>query len=96
MEKIKFKIGNVEIGGKLLLAPMAGVSDLAFRHICYEMGAAMVYTEMVSAKALCRNGQTDGTYRRHRQNERHQNADYSLTSFHRNFPPFFEIFISKL
>ena len=46
------KIGNVEIGGKLLLAPMAGVSDLAFRHICYEMGAAMVYTEMVSAKAL--------------------------------------------
>ena len=46
------QIGNIEIKGKLLLAPMAGVSDLDFRHICYEMGAAMVYTEMVSAKAL--------------------------------------------
>lgn len=46
------KIGNVDINGKLFLAPMAGVSDLAFRHICREFGAAMVYTEMVSAKAL--------------------------------------------
>lgn len=46
------QIGNIKLEGKLLLAPMAGVSDLAFRHICREMGAAMVYTEMVSAKAL--------------------------------------------
>ena len=46
------QIGNIQVNGKLLLAPMAGVSDLAFRHICYELGAAMVYTEMVSAKAL--------------------------------------------
>lgn len=46
------KIGNVNINGRLFLAPMAGVSDLAFRHICREFGAAMVYTEMVSAKAL--------------------------------------------
>ncbi len=45
-------IGNVEIHGRLLLAPMAGVTDLAFRHICTEQGAALTTTEMVSAKAL--------------------------------------------
>lgn len=47
------KIGNVELRGRLLLAPMAGVTDAAFRHVCYEQGAAMTCTEMVSAKALC-------------------------------------------
>ena len=46
------KIGNIEIGGKLALAPLAGVSDLPFRTICREFGAALCYTEMVSAKAL--------------------------------------------
>jgi len=45
-------IGNIEINSKLALAPMAGVSDLAFRTICRELGAGLVYTEMVSAKAL--------------------------------------------
>lgn len=45
-------IGNVEIKGRLCLAPMAGVSDFAFRTICTELGAAMTTTEMVSAKAL--------------------------------------------
>lgn len=47
------QIGNVTINGKLALAPMAGVTDLAFRHICREHGAALTVTEMVSAKALC-------------------------------------------
>lgn len=46
------KIGNVEIRGKLTLAPMAGVTDFAFREICREQGAALTVTEMVSAKAL--------------------------------------------
>ena len=46
------KIGNVEINGRLTLAPMAGVSDFAFRGICRELGAAMTTTEMVSARAL--------------------------------------------
>ena len=46
------KIGKVEIAGKLALAPLAGVSDLPFRTICKEHGAALCYTEMVSAKAL--------------------------------------------
>ena len=46
------KIGNVEIQGRLTLAPMAGVTDFAFRQVCREQGAALTTTEMVSAKAL--------------------------------------------
>lgn len=46
------KIGNLEINGRLALAPMAGVTDLAFRQVCRELGAALTCTEMVSAKAL--------------------------------------------
>ena len=46
------KIGNIEVNSKLALAPMAGVTDLAFRTICREFGAGLTYTEMVSAKAL--------------------------------------------
>lgn len=46
------KIGNVEINGQLTLAPMAGVTDAAFRHVCKELGAALTTSEMVSAKAL--------------------------------------------
>lgn len=47
------KIGGVEIPSKLALAPMAGVTDLAFRQICRELGAGYSCTELVSAKALC-------------------------------------------
>lgn len=47
------KIGAVEIASPLALAPMAGVTDLAFRTICRRMGAGYTVTEMVSAKALC-------------------------------------------
>lgn len=46
------KIGNVELAGRLTLAPMAGVMDFAFRRVCRELGAALTTTEMVSAKAL--------------------------------------------
>ncbi len=46
------RIGTVEIPGKLILAPMAGVTDLAFRQICREHGAALTVSEMVSTKAL--------------------------------------------
>ena len=46
-------IGGVTVPTRLVLAPMAGVSDLAFRTICRELGAGMTTTEMVSAKALC-------------------------------------------
>lgn len=47
------KIGNIEIPGKLALAPMAGVTDVAFRTVCREFGAGYTVTEMVSSKALC-------------------------------------------
>jgi len=47
------RIGNVEIHSQLALAPMAGVTDNAFRQICSELGAGLTYTELVSSKALC-------------------------------------------
>ncbi|MGE4484204.1 MAG: tRNA dihydrouridine synthase DusB [Oscillospiraceae bacterium] len=46
-------IGTVKIESRLALAPMAGVTDLAFRSVCRSFGAGLTYTEMVSAKALC-------------------------------------------
>ncbi len=47
------KIGNVTIESKLALAPMAGVTDAAFREVCAELGAGLTCTELVSSKALC-------------------------------------------
>lgn len=46
------KIGNVSIENNLILAPMAGVTDLPFRLLCKEQGCGLLYTEMVSAKAI--------------------------------------------
>ncbi len=45
-------IGNVQLNGRVVLGPMAGVTDFAFRAVCREQGAALTTTEMVSAKAL--------------------------------------------
>ena len=50
------RIGGVNIETPLALAPMAGVTDLAFRTICRELGAGYTVTEMASAKALCYQG----------------------------------------
>lgn len=49
------KIGNIEINSKVVLAPMAGISNSAFRRICKSMGADLVYAEMVSDKAVYYN-----------------------------------------
>ncbi len=49
------KIGNVNIDNNVVLAPMAGVTDLPFRLLCKEMGCGLLYTEMVSAKAILYN-----------------------------------------
>lgn len=49
---MKLKIKNVELSSNAILAPMAGYTDLAFRHLCLECGAGLVCTEMVSSKAL--------------------------------------------
>lgn len=46
------KIGKIEIENPLILAPMAGVTDWAFRNICTNLGANMTVTEMVSSRAL--------------------------------------------
>lgn len=56
----KLKIGNVMLQNNVILAPMAGVSDLPFRLLCKKQGAGMVCMEMVSAKAvLYRNKNTE-------------------------------------
>ena len=53
------KIGDVEFGSNpLFLAPMEDVTDIGFRHLCKRFGAAMVYTEFVSAEALVRSIQS--------------------------------------
>ena len=48
----KLKIGNVELNNNILLAPMAGITDRAFRLICEKYNPGLVYTEMISAKGL--------------------------------------------
>ena len=47
-------IGNIKLKNGILLAPMAGVTDLPFRLICKQMGADMVYTEFVSSNGIIR------------------------------------------
>ena len=55
------QIGNVTLDNPILLAPMAGVTDLPFRLLCARQGAGLVSTEMVSAKAiLYKNKNTNG------------------------------------
>lgn len=49
---MKWKIGTVEIPNRFVLAPMAGVTDLAFRRLCKEQGAGLLCMEMISAKAI--------------------------------------------
>lgn len=48
-----WKIGNVEIENKVVLGPMAGISNSAFRRIAKEMGCGLIVAEMVSDKAIC-------------------------------------------
>jgi len=46
------KIGNVSVSGPLVLGPMAGVTDTVYRQLCKEQGCHLLYSEMVSAKAI--------------------------------------------
>ena len=50
---MKWKIGNVEIKNRVVLAPMAGISNSSFRRIAKEMGCGLIVAEMVSDKAIC-------------------------------------------
>jgi len=64
----KLQIGNVTLDNNVILAPMAGVSDLPFRLLCREMGAGLVCMEMVSAKAILYNNKnTDSLMEIHPQ-----------------------------
>ncbi len=47
-----FRIGNVPVFGRVILAPMAGYSDSPYRRLCRSMGSAMSYTELVAARAV--------------------------------------------
>ena len=54
------KIGNIELKNNVVLAPMAGICNSAFRRIIKEMGAGLIYAEMVSDKAIMyENGKTE-------------------------------------
>lgn len=55
------KIGNVELENNILLAPMAGITDLPFRVICKNYGAGLVCTEMASSKAIFYNDEKTKT-----------------------------------
>lgn len=55
VDSMKWKIGNVEINNQVVLAPMAGICNSAFRRICKEMGCGLIYAEMVSDKAISFN-----------------------------------------
>lgn len=52
-----WNIGNVKIANKIVLAPMAGICNSAFRRICKDMGCGLIYAEMVSDKAIFYNNQ---------------------------------------
>lgn len=54
---MEWNIGNVVIKNRVVLAPMAGICNSAFRRICKEMGCGLIYAEMVSDKAISYNNQ---------------------------------------
>lgn len=49
------KVGNIDVGTKLFLAPMAEITDSSFRKICKEHGAGLTFTQMVSAAGVIKN-----------------------------------------
>ena len=64
------KIGKIELENNLILAPMAGYSDVGFRDICQRFGASMTVTEMVSAKGLIYNSEKTESLLYRSKNER--------------------------
>ena len=57
---MEFNFGGIKLKNNAFLAPMAGVTDLAFRRVCHKHGCALSYTEMVSAKALSFDSEKTG------------------------------------
>ena len=64
------KIGNFELENNIVVAPLAGVTDYTFRSILKSMGAGLVFTEMISAKALCYKDKKTFTLLKSDSNER--------------------------
>ena len=54
---MEWSIGNIKINNQVVLAPMAGICNSAYRRICKEMGCGLIYAEMVSDKAITFNNQ---------------------------------------
>ncbi|WP_331655346.1 tRNA-dihydrouridine synthase, partial [Aminipila sp.] len=73
-------IDNLKLENPFLLAPLAGVTDASFRRICKEMGAAMVYTEMVSGKGLY---------------YKDKNTEHLLRTYEDEFPVAYQVFGSE-
>ena len=67
---MKLTIGNVTLDNPVILAPMAGVTDLPFRLLCKEQGAGLITTEMVSAKGIFYNSKNTKKIMGIRENER--------------------------
>lgn len=65
-----WKIGNVEIKNKIVLAPMAGISNTSYRTIIKEMGAGLIFAEMVSDKAIMYDNQATIELLQMRESER--------------------------
>lgn len=57
-----FRIGHVAVEGRLVLSPMAGVTDSAFRRVCREFGASLVFTELISSDGLIRRNRRTMEY----------------------------------
>jgi nifR3 family TIM-barrel protein len=62
-------VGRVELPGNVFLAPVAGYSDAAYRSVCFGLGAALCYTEMVSSEALTREHPKTGLLLERAENE---------------------------
>ncbi len=67
---MKWKIGNIEIKNQIVLAPMAGISNTSYRRIIKEMGAGLIYAEMVSDKAIVYNNDKTFDLLKMREEER--------------------------
>lgn len=65
-----FKIGNIEINNKIVIAPLAGYTNSAYRRIMKSFGAGLVYTEMISAKGLIYENDKTWEYTRFLEEER--------------------------
>ena len=65
-----FKIGNIEINNKIVIAPLAGYTNSAYRRIMKNFGAGLVYTEMISAKGLIYDNDKTWEYAQFKEEER--------------------------